>query len=98
MILSRDEFKIRLQERFGESESEDDIRLLEDLTDTFESYDTREAENQLAELQAKYADLQARYRARFFETGSEEPEDLAEPEPEPEAKAYRFDELFEKGV
>ncbi len=96
MILTKDEFRIRLQERFGESASDDDIRLLEDITDTIGSYEDHEAEKQLADLQEKYADLQARYRARFFEAGSDEPEDLSDPEPEPAPKAYRFDELFVK--
>ena len=56
MILTKDEFRIRLQERFGESASDDDIRLLEDITDTIGSYEDHEAEKQLAELQEKYAD------------------------------------------
>ena len=98
MILSREDFKIRLQERFGESENEDDIRLLEDLTDTFENFEAGSPAAELLELKGKYADLQKKYRDRFFTGGTDDDKpDLSDPEPEPEKKAYRFDELFEKG-
>lgn len=96
MILTRDEFKVRLQERFGESENEDDIRLLEDLTDTFENFDVDGPAAELAEMKEKYSALQKKYRDRFFETGSADEPDLTDPEPEEPVKAYRFDELFEK--
>lgn len=95
MILTRDEFKVRLQERFGESENDEDIRLLEDLTDTFENFDANSPGAELLDLKEKYSALQKKYRDRFFETGSEEPDPI-EPE-EAEVRAYRFDELFEKG-
>lgn len=95
MILTHDEFKVRLQERFGESENEDDIRLLEDLVDTFENFDADGPAAELADMKEKYSALQKKYRDRFFETGSDEPE-LTDPEPEEPVKTYRFDELFER--
>ena len=94
MILTKDEFKVRLQQRFGESENDEDIQLLEDLTDTFENFDADGPAAELADLKEKYSALQKKYRDRFFETGSDEP-DPTEPE-ESEVRAYRFDELFEK--
>lgn len=96
MILKREEFKTRLQERFGESDKEEDISFLEDLTDTFDSLDASGPVKELEDIKTKYNDLLKKYRDRFFEKGSEpsEPE-LEDPEPvETEVKKYRFDELF----
>ena len=39
MILKREEVKTRLHERFGESDKEEDISFLEDLTDKCDSLD-----------------------------------------------------------
>lgn len=98
-VLTSEELRQRLAERFGETEDESDISFMEDITDTFTSLETNANSNQLKDLQDKYTDLQKRYRDRFFNTGSSSgvDEDILEPTPDPEPKVLKFDDLFTKG-
>lgn len=98
-VLTRDELTKRMSELFGETEDENDISFMEDITDTYDSLNNDETSNQLKELQDKYSALQKRYRDRFFNTGSNDNgEDDFEPTPDPEPKVLKFDDLFTKGV
>ena len=99
-VLTMDELRQKLADRFGETEDESDISFMEDITDTFTSLNSDEQTKQLNELQDKYSDLQKRYRDRFFKSSAEQEqdyEDLLETTPDPQPKVYKFDDLFSKG-
>lgn len=96
-VLTNDELRKVLSDRFGESEDENDIAFVEDITDTFTSLSSNDTSKQLKDLQDKYSALQKRYRDRFFNTGDSGDDDLYEPTPDPEPKILKFDDLFTKG-
>lgn len=99
-VLTNDELRKVLADRFGESEDENDIAFVEDITDTFTSLSSNDTSKQLKDLQDKYSNLQKRYRDRFFNTGSDDStdyEELLETTPDPEPKVLKFDDLFSKG-
>lgn len=94
-VLTMNELKQKLAERFGETEDEKDISFMEDITDTFTDLETNANGTQLKELQDKYSDLQKRYRDRFFNSaGDDDGDDLLDTTPDPEPKNYKFDDLF----
>lgn len=72
-ILNRDDFFGRLHERLGEDTSEDAIKFLEDMTDTYNDLEKR-ATGDGTDWQKKYNELdeawKKRYRHRFFNTDS----------------------------
>ena len=87
-VLNEADFNQLLQTRFGNSEDENDISFLEDVTDTVNSL----RENQdSGGYKQKYEDLQKKYRDRFFSSKSD-----PEPDPEPEQDVNRisFESLF----
>ena len=43
-VLNRNDLTERLKARFGESENEDDISFMEDITDTFDSLESKETD------------------------------------------------------
>lgn len=97
-VLTFDELRQRMSERFGETEDENDIAFVEDITDTFTSLNSNDTSKQLKDLQDKYSTLQKKYRDRFFNAGdSGNDDDLYEPTPDPEPKVLKFDDLFTKG-
>lgn len=94
-VLNRNDLAERLKQRFGESENDDDISFMEDITDTFDSLESNEAEHELQEMTNKYKELQKKYRDRFFTKSADEDEDdLLDTTPDPEPKRYRFEDLF----
>lgn len=97
-VLTNDELRRVLADRFGESEDENDIAFVEDITDTFTSLSSNDTSKQLKDLQDKYSALQKKYRDRFFSTGDDSGNDeLVEPTSDPEPKVLKFDDLFSKG-
>lgn len=94
-VLNRNDLTERLKERFGESENEEDISFMEDITDTFDSLESNETDKELQEMTNKYKTLQKKYRDRFFTKSADEDEDdLLDTTPDPEPKRYRFEDLF----
>ena len=94
-VLNRNDLTERLKQRFGESENDDDISFMEDITDTFDSLNSNEKEQELNEMTNKYKELQKKYRDRFFtKSADEEEDDLLDTTPDPEPKRYRFEDLF----
>ena len=89
-ILTDDELKARLQAKFGETEDEDDLMLIGDITDTVK--DLRSKDDGYKE---KYENMKKKYRDRFFNTSSDngnddEDEEIIVP------KSRRFEDLFKK--
>ena len=99
-VLTNEELTNRLAERFGDTEDENDISFVEDITDTFNDLRTSANVTQLQDLQKKYAELQKKYRDRFFNSsGSDDSgvDDLVQPEhTDPEPKVLRFEDLFKE--
>lgn len=98
-VLTKDELTRMLADRFADTEDENDIAFMENITDTFDDLQTNANVTQLQELQDKYSALQKKYRDRFFNSSaSDSDEDLIEPTSDPEPKIMKFDDLFTQGV
>lgn len=99
-VLTRDELTNMLADRFADTEDENDIAFMENITDTFDDLQTNANATQLRELQDRYSALQKKYRDRFFNSsGSDsDDEDLVKPTSDPEPKIMKFDDLFTQGV
>ena len=90
-ILDREEFFARLNERLGNDTSDESIKFLEDMTDTYNDLETR-ANSDAADWERKYHELdetwKKRYRHRFFSGGSK-----FVPEKETEEEDYEPEEV-----
>ena len=99
MILNSEELKARLKAKFGESVEDDDISFIEDITDTFDSYENNtrvsELESHVAELETQLAEQKKKYRDRFFSVDVQEEKEDEYEDGEP-AKPVRYEELFEE--
>ena len=96
-VLSRDDYRKRLNERVGESTSDEDLSFLEDMTDTYDSL--AGSEDEIRRLKDENESLRKRYRERF-EVGNpvendDKPADIVTPDPDSEeAKIKSVEELF----
>ena len=93
-VKSRDEILQLIRARVGDDTSDEAIAIIEDVTDTLDDYEARVADS--TDWKARYeqndAEWRQKYKDRFFNKGSEEPE----PDPEPDEKEIlTFDDLFE---
>lgn len=93
-VRTKDELLGQLKVRIGDDASDDTLTLLEDITDTFDDYESKTADT--TNWKDKYEELDAswkkKYRDRFFNTTKEE-DDTHEEDDVP--KKYSFDSLFE---
>lgn len=93
-ILSREELQSKLQERFGESENDDDISFVEDITDTFNNFDSNDQSTRISELETQLAEQKKKYRDRFFSNNSESHEQHEDYKDEEKKAPLRFEDLF----
>lgn len=104
MVLDREKLLSRISEKIGDSTTDEDIALLEDVADTYDDLRTR-AESDI-DWEARYNELDRTWRERYIERFNgkvesdsdfvEEPKDADETILEYEfPKTY--DELFEVG-
>lgn len=97
--LEREEFFNRIKERIGEDTSDDALKFMEDITDTYDELEGR-ARGDGEDWKAKYESLDAewrkRYRDRFFNTGEGAKEDQEEDVKRDGEKTRTFEELFEE--
>lgn len=102
MVLSKEDFMKRLQERVGEGTTEDDISFIEDFTDTFNDLEARTNSNTENEWKTKYDELdktwREKYKARFFDQGTspEEVKKEQKEDVEKDAEETSFEDLFDK--
>lgn len=84
MVLSKEQYMEVVKKIVGEDTSDESLKMLEDLTDTFNSFSkpSDEWENKFKELETKHSDLTKRYKERFFAPAKEEP--IEEPVNEPD--------------
>lgn len=90
-VLTKEEFFERLKGRIGDDSSDETISFLEDMTDTYNDFETR-LKGDGVDWEAKYRELdeswKKRYRHRFF-TGESAPMTTDEEE----TQEYRPEEV-----
>lgn len=109
MVLTKEEFLANLKSRVGEDTSDEALKYLEDMTDTFNDLTKKALGNKKTdeewekELKAKDEEWRVKYRERFFNSDasiSDNDDPLLAPtkeEPKPE-ETITIDDLFsEKG-
>lgn len=74
-VLTKDEFLNTLKNRIGESNTDEDIKFLEDMTDTYEDLaKTKDTDNE--NWKEKYEQLdnqwKEKYKQRFFDTSTKD--------------------------
>lgn len=96
-VRSREELITTVTSMFGENPSDDQISLLEDITDTVEDYEDRLSDT--TDWKTKYEENDKEWRKRYtdrFNNTEPKPEPTTvEPEPEPEVMTT-FDDLFKE--
>lgn len=101
MVLERADFLSRIAQRVGDDTSEDAVKFVEDMTDTFDSLAASHITQ--AELDAavreKDEEWRKRYRDRFFE-GEKVEDALDDKDSDVEkdkSETVTIDDLFEEG-
>lgn len=77
MILSKEQYFETVKKIIGEDTTEEALKLLEDLTDTYNATEKpadKDLEKKFADLEKKHADLTNRYKERFFAPSKGDPE------------------------
>lgn len=102
MVLNKEDFMKRLQERIGEDTSDEAMSFIEDMTDTFNDMETRSSGNNDEQWQKKYDELdktwREKYKARFFNSETTPEDALGEQEEDvkEDAEEKTFADLFEE--
>lgn len=97
-IVDKGELIKRIAARFGDDNSDEVIQLAEDLTDTFNNYDSRL--NSTEDWEAKFKEndemWRKKYKERFLEAPVERKEVLDNPELKDDDYNVTFDDLFKE--
>ena len=96
-VLSREDFRARVNARVGESTTDDDLAFLEDMLDTYDSLSG--SEDEITRLTSQNESLRRRYRERFEVADppaeDDPPADLNKPDPEDDVtKIETVDDLL----
>lgn len=101
-VLSKEDFAKLLKEKFGNDTSDEGIKALEDLTDTYNDLENKSKEGNSDDWKTKYDELdktwRKRYTDRFFGKADDEqnrvdPPELDDGESE---NAIKIDDLFKE--
>lgn len=96
MVKTKDEILDALRTRIGESDDDDTLSFVEDVSDTLSDYETK-AKGDGEDWKAKYEEndkaWRTKYKERFFNGAPKEEEKEEEQEQEKEVKT--FADLFE---
>ena len=99
-VLSKEDFLQRLQSRIGEDTSDEALQFLEDMSDTYNDFETRTTTNDSDEWKTKYEELdqswRQRYKERFLNTQTTD-EDILNKQKEnvvEDGEEKTFDDLF----
>lgn len=108
-ILSKEDFFTAIKTRVGDDVSDDAMKFIEDITDTYNSLTETSEKGDGEDWKTKYEELdkswREKYKARFFESGNTNSsnESTAEKAKEEQAEDVKddgenisFDELFEE--
>ena len=99
-VLSKEDFLQRLQSRIGEDTSDEALQFLEDMTDTYNEFETRSVTNDSDEWKTKYDELdqswRQRYKERFLNTQTTDEEVLTKQTENvvEDGEEKTFDDLF----
>lgn len=97
-IVDKGELIKRIAARFGDDNSDEVIQLAEDLTDTFNNYDSRL--NSTEDWEAKFKEndemWRKKYKERFLEAPVKRKEVLDNPELKDDDYNVTFDDLFKE--
>lgn len=91
-VRTSEEFLSMIKKRVGDSTTDDDITFVEDATDTINAMAQHESE--ITQLKEENEELRKKYRDRFFEPKTDDPN---KPD-EPEAEKTTFESLFSEEV
>lgn len=94
-VKTREEILESLRGRFGEEPTDDDIAMLEDITDTFTDFEekTNDATNWKNKYEENDKAWKKKYSDRFFSKGGDGIVNPIDPD-EPEEPMQSFDDLF----
>lgn len=94
-VKTREEILESLRGRFGEEPTDDDIAMLEDITDTFTDFEekTKDATNWKNKYEENDKAWKKKYSDRFFSKEGGENNSLYEPV-EPDNTVKSFNDLF----
>lgn len=92
MIKTKEELLATLKERIGDDTSDEAIAIIEDFSDTLNSYDT---ENWKEKYEDNDKMWREKYKARFFEATDKVKEEQKE-DIKDDSEKKTFEELFEK--
>lgn len=95
-VKTREEILESLRGRFGEEPTDDDIAMLEDITDTFTDFEekTNDATNWKNKYEENDKAWKKKYSDRFFSKDGGEKDNPGDPD-DPEDKHMKsFDDLF----
>jgi hypothetical protein len=92
-VLNGDEYKSTIEKIVGDDLSDENLKIMEDLTDTYESLQSQIREN--GDYKTKYEEndkaWREKYASRFMEGGTNSEENEEPPE---QTKTYRYEDLF----
>lgn len=102
-VLNKEDFMSRLQERIGDDTSDEAMQFIEDMTDTFNDFETRSSGLNDEQWQSKIDEVdkswREKYKARFFNTETTPDDVKANQEDDvkdDENIEKTFDDLFEE--
>ena len=75
-VLTREQLLEKVKAKIGESTSDDDLSLLEDITDTFDSVQSTEQEDWKKKYETNDAEWRKKYRDRFFNSPADNKDPL----------------------
>ena len=99
-VLSKEDFLQRLQSRIGEDTSDEALQFLEDMSDTYNDFESRTANTDSDEWKTKYEELdqswRQRYKERFLNTQTTDEEVLNKQKKNvvEDGEEKTFDDLF----
>lgn len=96
MVLNREDYLKRIKEKIGDDTSDESISFVEDMTDTFDSFSTKETEDWKKKYEENDKEWREKYTKRFFSTETT-PEEVMKEQDEDiknDSDVKTFDELF----
>lgn len=100
-VLSREDFLSSIKGRVGEDTSDEAMKFIEDMTDTFDDYANRVVDKE--DWKTKYEEndkaWREKYKSRFFSSDSTTPSDVKDEQEEDvvdDGEETTFEDLFEE--
>lgn len=94
-VLTKEEYMERLKKLIGDDSSDDALKVIEDFSETYDSFQKTESEDWKKKYEENDAEWRKKYKERFFAPAEEVKEETDE-EVKEESKEKTFDDLFEE--